>query len=207
MEKVRLLSYLHVRQLIGCLGITLSLLLWLGNFILCDITKLKPSISHYYYSTMGDVFVGVLFAIALFLYSYKGFDKNDDKITNLAALFVIITALFPTTPENTKATYIGTIHLFSASLFFITLAVYSIFWFTKSSGEKTLRKTYRNKIYRTCGVIMILSIAMIGLFFKLHNDAINSYHPTFWLETIGLCAFGTSWLVKGETILTDKKEE
>jgi len=153
---------------------------------------------------MGDVFVGMLFTNAFFLYSYKGFDKTDNIITNLAALFAVITALCPTTPENAKAIYTGQIHLFSAGLFFITLAIYSLFWFTKSGEEKTMRKIYRNKIYRSCGVIMILCITIIGVFIVIDSDTINSYHTTFWLETVALCAFGTSWLVKGGTILTDE---
>lgn len=28
--------------------------------------------------------------------------------------------------------------------------------------------------------------------------------PVFWLETVALLAFGTSWLVKGELVLKDK---
>lgn len=45
---------------------------------------------------MRDVMVGILFALGVFLFSYKGYGREDDVAGNLARLFVIGTALFPT---------------------------------------------------------------------------------------------------------------
>lgn len=209
MENIRLLSYLRIRQIIGWLGIFLSGILWAGNFIFCREINPLESISDYYYSTMGDVFVGILFAIALFLYSYKGFDNNDDRITNAAAFCAVLVALFPTNNNLARLkcsffgldhSIVGYIHLLSASLFFLILSAYSYFWFTKFGKVKTQKKLKRNKIYRFCGIIMFLSIALMIVIFAFKIPKGNSI---FWLETIGLVAFGISWLVKGETILAD----
>jgi hypothetical protein len=189
----------------------MSFTLWLGNLIVCGISKLEPSISDYYYTSMGDVFVGVLFAIALFLYSYKGFDENDDKITNGAAFCAILVALFPTS-NNVIQSYpcsifginpevIRYIHFIAAGFFFIILAAYSFFWFTKSGKVITKMKLQRNKVYRICGLLMAISVVLMMLvsFFWSASKG----NAIFWLETIGLFAFGISWLVKGETIMTD----
>lgn len=214
MEEVKLLSYLRIRQVIGWLGIMLSFSMWFGNLIISKTTTLQPSISDYYYTCMGDVFVGILFAIAMFLFSYKGFDENDNKITSLAGTFAIIVALFPTGSTNVKYisnthtilnipySALGYIHLTAAGLFFITLSAYSYFWFTKGNLNNPM-KVYRNKVYKTCAVIMVFSIISILIMRLLKISFPNS---TYWFETLALLAFGISWLVKGETIsiLKDK---
>lgn len=160
---------------------------------------------------MGDVFVGFLFAIALFLYSYKGFDANDNRITNGAAFCAVLVALFPTSPSFTSLSVctifeipqkvISYIHFIAAGSFFIILAAYSYFWFTKSGKIVSAMKPVRNKVYRACGLVMALSVViMLLVSFLMPNIKGNAI---FWMETIALLAFGISWLVKGETIMTD----
>jgi hypothetical protein len=68
----------------------------------------------------------------------------------------------------------------------------------------TTRKKQRNRVYRTCGIVIFVSIAGIpiagldGIW-----EHIKFLKPTFVLETIALVAFGISWLTKGEAILKD----
>ena len=215
------ISYMTIRRAIGVLGILLPSILVISSYTTEGCQHIQESISHYYYTKMGDVFVGILCAVGLFLITYKGY-KSDRFFTNLAGIFALGIAFFPTSniedvlcrlyqlePSKLKET----IHYVSAALFFVTLAYISIFLFTKSTGEKTLEKIYRNRIYRVCGVVMIVSIAMIAVVhFLLSEDFKNSfyhYKPVFWLESLALWAFGISWLVKGEVILADddKKEK
>ncbi|PWS28582.1 hypothetical protein DHW03_01645 [Pedobacter yonginense] len=55
------------------------------------------------------------------------------------------------------------LHLFPA-LFFITLAANSYFLFTRSDAIKiTAEKNKRNRIYRICGILMIIFAALIRL--------------------------------------------
>lgn len=57
---------------------------------------LQESLSMYYHTGMRAVMVGILFALGVFLFSYKGYGREDDVAGNLACLFAIETALFPT---------------------------------------------------------------------------------------------------------------
>ena len=98
------LAYLTLRRVVGALGVLLPPTLFFGALILSS-TGLQESISHYYGTVMRGVFVGVLFAIGVFLYSYIGYEPSDDKkrfepsdniAGNLACFFALGVALFPT---------------------------------------------------------------------------------------------------------------
>jgi hypothetical protein len=166
---------------------------------------------------MRNLYVGILCAIALFLFSYKGYDRIDSIAGNLACIFALLIAFFPTSvtepltpcilsPYENKIS--SSIHFFSAGGFFVILAYFSIFLFTKKEPKPTKMKLKRNKIYRICGYIIfgcILIMAVIFLLERLNRgQGLKKYDPIIWLETLALWAFGISWLVKGNTILTDK---
>jgi hypothetical protein len=210
------LSYLTIRKLIGICGMLLPIALILGSTLGGGCLEIKDSISHYYYTSMGDVLVGLLSATAIFLVTYKGYD-NDNLYTNLAGAFALCIAYLPTSnieggvcaifdlPENPIR---ENAHLASAALFFLVLAYISFFLFVKSKGEMTPWKKKRNLVYRACGIAMVLMIVLIAAYFWIFPESwqasLKPYKPVFWLEAIALWAFGISWLVKGETILKDK---
>jgi len=213
-----IISFLAIRRAIGFLGILLPAVLLLGTLTIGRCTHVQESVSHYYYTIMGDVLVGILCAVSLFLLCYKGYDLNDRVSSLLAGVFALGIAFFAAS-QNTDAQCSLfdlepnrvriAIHFISATLFFITLSYISLFLFTKSSGLKTERKKTRNRLYRTCGVIMIAAIGLIALikFIPSLDSFLAPYKPVFWLEWIALAAFGTSWLVKGKFMLTDKEEQ
>jgi len=98
-----LISYMTLRQSIGWLGILLAPGLLTGNYLLSLFTDFeagcnpfKSSISLYYYSGMGEIFSGTLFAVALFLFCYRGYEKIDSVLCNIAGAFAVGVALFPT---------------------------------------------------------------------------------------------------------------
>jgi hypothetical protein len=91
-------------------------------------------------------------------------------------------------------------------LFFLILASFSFFLFTKTAKDKgpTRQKKKRNVIYRICGLVMVASLTATVIFMAIRDD--NSKFPFVFLgETIALVAFGISWLTKGEAIYPDKK--
>ena len=214
-------SYLTLRKAVGFLGISLPFILWLGALIVFKTGRIEESLSCYYHTGMGDVFVGTLFVIGAFLFSYKGYDKKDDGAGDLACFFAIGVALFPTSVACLQDPHVvpsmiekivGFAHVIFAFLFFLTLAYFALCQFTKSDPNKTptARKKTRNRIYRACGYAILISIALIVLYRLMGllkiNQAISVYDPVFWLETVALMAFGISWSIKGEAILRDLAE-
>ena len=203
-------SYLMLRKAVGCLGMLLPFVLAIGGGLFFR-TGLQPTVSDYYYTGMGDVFVGVLCAMGVFLFSYKGYGRKDDLASNIAAVCVIGTALFPTAPVSPTglASTIGTVHVLFATAYFVTLAYFSLFLFTKSDATKpaTKRKLQRNRVYRVCGYLIVWSLIAIALLKVLPDGltaALENLEPVFWLESVAIVAFGVSWFVKGEGILEDK---
>ena len=193
-------SYLALRKTVGWIGILLPFVLALGVIIDSGNSDLISSISHYYYSVMGNVFVGSLCAVALFMFFYCGYDKRDDWAGNIAGFFAIGVAWCPTTQFHpTELT--GYIHFACATIFFLTLSYYSLVLFTQTEeGKKPEgRKLARNRIYITCGTIMIACLIAIAIYSFVTDDTTKTRF-IFWAESIALVAFGISWLTKGETM-------
>ncbi len=78
--------------------------------------------SVYYYSRMGDVFVGALISIGLFLYLYKGFSTRENWALNVGGALAVSVALLPTSPISGGHTSTSTLHGTFAVLFFLCIA-------------------------------------------------------------------------------------
>jgi len=216
------ISFMIIRRAVGILGVALPVLLALGTMLIGGrgCRCIEPSISNYYYTIMGNVLVGVLCAVSLFLFTYRGFDKKDNISSSFAGLFALGIAFFPMNIESSKDdcdiltrcdnTWRNGVHYGSAALFFITLAYISYCLFTKThhadkNQPMTANKKKRNIIYRVCAIIMIASIAVIGsLLIPEVGKKLSPYKLTIIFETIALWAFGLSWLTKGEFLLKDR---
>ncbi len=193
------MNHMDLRKTLGVIGISFPFILMIGGFIL-EGFKIQPSISDYYGTSMRDVFVGYLVSIGLFLYTYR-YDTVDNRIGNIAGLFAILIALFPATSSSPVVRYV---HFISAGLFFLSLVYFCLVLFTKSNTDSpTPRKKIRNRIYRICGYTILACILILVIYFIFKLDW-SRYSFVFWIETIALLAFGTSWLVKGEFILEDQ---
>jgi len=213
-----LITFKVLRRAVGWLGITLPIVLSIGLYCI-NCCCIQDSISQYYYTRMGCYLTGTLCAVGLFLFAYKGYPgENDNKWCNFAAVCAFGVAFIPmklTKDDESCSDCIvffsqgldcfRVMHYISAALFFITLAYLSYFKFTKSKNEvvrKGEKKYSRNILYRTCGIIIFLCILVLFAYLIMGKVKpcfkINTL--TFWMETIMLLAFGTSWLVKGEGI-------
>lgn len=206
-------SYLVLRRAVGIIGVSLPVVLLAGSMIIFNCGEVQGSISKYYHTIMRNVFVGSLCAVALFFWAYKGYKRDekdhkymipDNPAGNLAALFALGVAFFPTYVGNDELTscmqsayphkVIGYLHLFWALSFFLMLAYFSIVLFTKGKGSN------ENRLYRICGFTILGCITVIILYtYVLKNvfPDLRNIKPIFWLEAIALWAFGISWLKKG----------
>lgn len=199
-------SYFLLRQFIGLIGIFLPFALMLFTL------EIQPSISHYYYSTANSIFTGGLCALFAFLFTYKGEYKFENTITNLAGIFAALVAFFPTnyegfSPEEKRyitipsivesSSKIETIHYISASLLFLCFSIICFFIFTKPDKGTVMngKKKRRNKVYITCGIIMLIS--MLYILLQSFIPALKFKNSIFWFETFTLLPFGISWLLKG----------
>lgn len=210
------ISFLTLRKAVGILGIFLPIGLAIGVPLLSECKQIQDSISDYYYTKMSSFMVGTLCAVGLFLFSYKGYEKRDTVFSKLACIFALGVAFFPTKGPDENvicnflhrngASWVSTMHNIFAALFFLTLAYFCLFLFTKTSGNPTLQKKKRNVIYKLCGYIILISVVLLFLYFQINSleTALAKYKPVFILETLALWAFGFSWLIKGEFLLKDK---
>jgi hypothetical protein len=211
------ISFMTIRKAVGWLGIGLPPAVLSISYLL-GCCCMQDSISHYYFTEAGDLFVGTLCAVALFLFTYKGYDSRDKWSTNIAGLFALGVAFIATNNNSADSCSVitmdedkisATIHYGCAALFFLTLAYISFFLFTKSKGQKTPEKKMRNKIYRTCAVVMVGCLVVIAMVHIFGWEEYNLEHLkiVFLLETLALWAFGLSWLTKGEFLLKDDDDK
>ncbi len=199
-------SYLALRKSIGVIGMGLPFVLALGGFYLMNI-PLQPSVSAYYHTGMRDVFVGSLCAIAVFLWSYRGYGRRDSMAGNLASLAALGIAFFPTAGPDAapQQQMLGRLHMVSTMVFFLTLAYFSLFLFRLSDRQHpSRRKLASNGIYRICGYVIVLCVLAMGLiYFAPVPSGMRGYRPMFWVESVAVLAFGLSWFVKGQAMLKD----
>lgn len=239
MQKSNLvISYHTMRKAVGWIAILLPFSLVLGDYIIQRLDLLnnkwlvktgecytvfhysnpfKPSISHYYYSSVGEIFTGALLTVALFLLCYKGhplrkseFGFSDRTMSNLAAFFAVGIVVFPTTTKHciidnmrvfTSSYITGIIHFIFAGMFFITLSFISIFNFRRTKRVSDFGKMPNHNLYKYCGIIMLTCVFLILIYTKIlryRYEWLDNIYPGLILETIALSAFGVSWLTKGK---------
>ena len=198
----QIIPYYTLRMLIGAAGILLPILLVIGKLISENSFQIEYSISDYYdNSTAGDILVGVLFSLAFFLVSYKGYAAIDSIAANFGCAFALGVALCPTTGKNQLVHYA---HFVFAFFLFSVFIFFSIYLFRKSAPHPTKQKKNRNKVYLICGIIMVVCIAGIAMFeFFVSQPVREKWHPVFWLESLALASFGFSWITKAEMVFSD----
>lgn len=207
----------RIRNFAGFLGMILPWIALIGAAI---ISKSKPdiipedfwatlSISATYYLT--PALAGILTTAAIVLMCYKGYDRKDELVTTISGIFGLMIVIFPcdcSVAQKVSGNIVGffqlpinisnIIHTAAAVIFFLLLAINSMFLFTLGESN-TRQKHIRNFIYKVCG------IGMFGTLFLLILP-IEFPAKIFVVEAIALTFFGVSWLVKGQIfgLLADK---
>jgi hypothetical protein len=201
------LSHLSHRRLIGVLGLILPVLLYVVAGVLptAGLSGWVPlaSVSAYYYTAAVGVFVGVLFALALFLFTYPGYEgvRADRLVGSLGGAAALGVALFPTAAPgglSEPSWWISTFrvaHYVSAVLLFSAFILFSLWLFRKSNipdrRNRPVEKRRRDDVCLACGITMIVCVLWAASSFFTQASI-------FWPEAIAIVAFAISWLAKGE---------
>jgi len=197
------------RQLIGYIGLVLPVLLILIALVRDGVAQWRnlASISAYYYTGAVAAFVGMLVALALFLFTYRGYQNKyhwaDRAASMTAAAAALGVAFFPTAaPAGVVALswwspITGILHHVFAVILFAMFAVFALWLFriTPSGEQVPPDKRRRNWVYLFCGIVIVASIIWAGI------AGLNGM-SIFWPESAALVAFAVSWLVKGYALTT-----
>ena len=222
-EEIALTRQNTLRIVVGLLGIDLPVLLYL--FLRLDTGYARPleSISHYYFTRVGGIFVIVVSLLAIFLMIYKGNNKLDFILSTLAGVCALLLVLFPTSnldlPPESRAVSVTKLkesdfrvgfHYVSAAIFLLSLAALSIFVFTQPDDPNhpgvlpTPQKRTRNVFFVGCGIVMVG--ALVIAFLQVFELEVFGESTTFWMETVAVVSFGFSWLVKAQVFFKDKNQ-
>lgn len=213
-EDYDIFTYRRIRRAIGYLGISLPILLVGFSLISFFETPVQPSISHYYYTNLREIFTGTLCATGLFLIRYKGHGnpsiwKNDNILTNISGIMGLGVALIPTNPDDFKAKiytlipstekWLGYVHYGFGAIFFLILALLAINVFTIGQLNETRAPKSilnENNIYRVCGYSILIFTILIPV-----SELLKwSSYSTLIFEALSLFAFGIAWLIKGRAL-------
>ena len=210
--KTLVVSYLGIRRAVGAVGLALPIVLGPGGWLVYGIA-IQDNMSSYYHTAMRDVFVGAMSAIGIFLYCYRGYDWIESWTANVGCISALGVAFFPLDANSDplyQRSLVGYIHTASGGTFFLTLAFYSLYHFPTRRKEKhefAPHEQQRNFIYRTSGIVILLSLLAAGTFLFLIPAAgkqwLNRINFLFWMEWIAVWAFAAAWLTKGRAILAD----
>jgi len=191
-------SYIFMRLAIGILGIALPLQLFAEPLFFDGQPFLRGSLSAYYYSGMREFFVGVLWAIGVFLVTYKVAEPSrESRASTYAGLAAILVALFPTerpgdgfalTPLQAQLgeSTVEAIHFLSAGVFIALLALIS-FYFGRFGRT-------RRRLHYACAGIIVAALALAA-FAGITGEPDKGLLVA---EVLAVLAFTTSWLAKVE---------
>lgn len=214
------LSYMGIRRAIGVSGFLLPIVLGPIGWLVCGI-EIQDNISSYYHTGLRDVFVGTMCAIGIFLFCYRGHDKVENWTANVGCVSALGIGLFPLDANSDplfQKSVVGYLHTVCGGVFFLTLAMYSLYHFPSSKmTEEAVEETSeaklephnfeRDLIYRTSGVVILLSMLAMGTYlFLLPTDwksLLDDYNFLFWMEWVAIWSFASAWLTKGRAIIAD----
>ena len=216
-------AYARIRKAIGLCGAAIPFLC-LSLLLTCKCWgKVLPSISHYYYTIVGDAFVGILFALGLFLILYKSVFKKrnlrrqENILTNASGVLALIVAFIPTNPENGDCYHLqltnsyseifgglGSLHLPSAGIMLLVFGIIAWRYFPLNP-ETGIADSPNKNIYRACAKFIFGALAILVVYFtdKVYLDGrylswLEKIRIVFLMECVAVFFFFVSWLKKGK---------
>ena len=193
-------SYVFMRRVIGRLAIILPPLLVFGEPIVFDDRPFPlGSLSAYYYSGFREIFVGMLWAIGVFLIIYKWPERTkESRVSTYAGIAVLIVALFPTGKPGARVAttplqdligeeWVEAVHFGFAGVFIFLLSRISRYWARNRPPQRRL-------LHRVCELVILAALALAIL-------AGATDWPDYGIliaEFAAVWAFAISWLATVE---------
>jgi hypothetical protein len=119
------MDYRTLRTVIGGIALLLVPVVYIANWILFTNhvsaclwpfnPRIPDSLSGSYYTHMRNLFVGGMCAMGVFFAAYRGRDRWDNRLTNVAGVAALCIALFPTMPPSFRLSPKGPNLFFSRS--------------------------------------------------------------------------------------------
>ncbi|AQP45191.1 hypothetical protein [Tessaracoccus flavus] len=179
---------------------------------------LRGSLSEYYYTPVRDIFVGVLCALSLFFWSYRGYHPHkaelraDRVVAKIASVSAALVALAPLKPRQVgECTLLQCVfgeqatdwvHNVAAVIFMTSLATFCLVLFPMTAIQRP-DLGRRLVIYGICGTVIVAAMLLMVLWKFLPVDvyfALGHYKPIFMLETMALFAFSIAWLLRSRAV-------
>lgn len=201
------------RKMLALFGALLPILAPLFGFI--AYSKNGPhfwwSISATFYATSNILMIGILWTVAYFLWTYKGYDIGDSISCKFSAISALLILVFPVQCDastdtvgilNIPANISNVFHCISAALLFGSFAYMIGFRFTKTNNKVVSnKKITRNKIYYICAGIIVGFMIL-----QVITSLLNIGWMTIVNEAFMLWAFSFAWAVKADVFVKFKDE-
>ena len=191
------ITYRRLRFIMKIVSITIPVVflvsaIWVG---------MQESISAFYHTPMRNIFVGVIFAMGMCLWAYKGYNYLENSCLNAASLFLFGVALAPTdAPVGSNNWDLPIVHKVCAIVFFALIAV--VCWYGRKHGLQPSGNTGNfsgfsfesaRKFTSWLMVSVIIVAILLFIFNKIGWFKIPS--STFAVETAALWVFALYWQI------------
>ncbi|MEP3421264.1 MAG: hypothetical protein ABJN35_05995 [Erythrobacter sp.] len=195
-------------------GILLILLFYFQLF--GDLNPLHHSISHYYHEDgkflamqslerfgyngirLGDLLVGTLSAIAVFLFWFSGFSKWEDRLLSAGGAMLLGVAWIPTQRAQELCEPAGiSAHFVFAILFFVSiLLVATVFAHKREAFSGVMAGTPSFQRWFAFSAALMVVVPLLIWLVSMAGGC--SYFPSwvFWAEWTAILFFGVYWAGK-----------
>jgi hypothetical protein len=217
-------TYKVLRRGLAVLAIGLPLVLSVLGYVQYGLA-LQESISAYYHAStstdpgfdpfsaagqgqMRDWFVGILWAVGVFLILYRGYGRRENQALNLAGILLILVAMFPMEWTCRNACSKITLHGVFAVAFFFMIGYVCIF----RSGDTlalirdAAKQANYRRTYRIIGLVMwVFPVIVVGLsFFQFY---LFGRYTVFFIEAAGIWTFAYYWWQKSVEIEESRADQ
>jgi hypothetical protein len=217
-------TYQVLRRGLAVLALALPLVLSVLGYVQYGL-ELQESISAYYHAytstapgfdrlseagqgQMRNWFVGILWAIGVFLILYRGYGRRENQALNLAGILLILVAMFPMEWACDNACSKIALHDVFAVAFFFMIGYVCIF----RSGDTlelirdaAKRANYR-RTYRIIGLVMwVFPVVVVVLSF--FQFKVFGVYTVFFIEAAGIWTFAYYWWQKSVEIEESRADQ